>query len=118
MLKALGEGYPGEIVVAIPEPHIERWYLADPRAVGAVLGATDDRPVPRGRCQRDLYKRRLREAFRHVSKGSVDPPLGGIEYGEDIAAAMRIEVARQNCQDFDRFVVDLTRVFRAGHAGS
>jgi hypothetical protein len=41
-------------IVACPDPHIERWYLADPDSFRTVVGV---RPSIRKRkCERDLYK--------------------------------------------------------------
>ena len=41
-----------------------------------------------GKCERDFYKGLLRDAIRATG---VNPPLGGIEYGEDIVNAVDLE---------------------------
>lgn len=68
---------------AIPDPHIERWMLVDPRGFQAVFqrGCT----LPAVKCKKDEYKRLLRSELR---KCDIDPPLGGEEYAEDIVRAM------------------------------
>ena len=43
------------LVVASPDPHVERWYLADPDSFHSVIG---HRPtVGRKKCARDYYKK-------------------------------------------------------------
>lgn len=78
-------GYAGQLVVAVPDPHIERWFLADIDALSTAVGAALSAQLPGEKCERGFYKDILREAIR---SGGVDPPLGGIEFGEDIAMEM------------------------------
>ena len=80
------KGYSGNVIYAIPDPHIEKWLLLDSAAFKKVLGKGCSAPPQK--CERDLYKRLLREAIRATG---VNPPLGGIEYGEDIVNAMDLE---------------------------
>lgn len=64
-------------IVACPDPHIERWYLADPDSFMQVVGF---RPkVGKRKCERDRYKAILSKA---VIDGGHPPTLGGIEFGE------------------------------------
>ena len=95
----VGELFAGLVVPAIPDPHIEKWYLADPGAVAAALGEDGVADVPAVKCERSTYKTALRDAFlRH----DVDPPAGGIEFGNEIVQAMDLTVARRH-GDFDAF---------------
>ncbi len=73
------------LVVACPEPHIERWYLVDSKALRAALGFA--RPVPRFRksCERDVYKRALGDVIR---ASGYTPTLGGAEHAAELVAAM------------------------------
>ena len=80
------KGYSGNVIYAIPDPHIEKWLLLDSAAFKKVLGKGC--PAPPQKCERDFYKRHLREAVRATG---VNPPLGGIEYGEDIVNAMDLD---------------------------
>jgi hypothetical protein len=68
---------------AIPDPHIERWMLADPRAFQTVFGRGCT--VPAVKCAKGEYKRLLREEIR---QSGIEAPLGGEEYAEDIVKAM------------------------------
>ena len=77
--------YPGSVVFAIPDPHIERWYLEDARALQQVLQSDVLPQVPAYKCERDLYKQALRQALKEAG---VIALLGGAEYGDDIANAI------------------------------
>jgi len=68
---------------AIPDPHIERWMLVDPRAFQTVFGRGCT--VPAVKCAKGEYKRLLREEIR---QSGVEAPLGGEEYAEDVVKAM------------------------------
>ncbi len=73
-----------QVVCAIPDPHIERWYLEDQHALASALpGAHIQKP--RYKCERDRYKNALKAAIRHAG---VEPILGGAEYGADVARAL------------------------------
>jgi hypothetical protein len=76
-----------EIVTAIPDPHIERWYLLDLRAITKASGVSLNVSTPAYKCDKNHYKTLLRHAFRGTD---VTPPLGGIEYGPIIAKSMNL----------------------------
>ena len=101
-------GFAGKVVLAIPEPHIERWFLLDTRAPAAVLGENRAANVPIEKCEPDRFKNALRQAFRDVG---VDPPAGGVLFGEEIARAMDLNLA-ERADDFRRFVSDLRGAIR------
>lgn len=69
------------LICAVPDPHIERWYLEDQHAFKKVLPKAQPRKL-RYKCERDRYKRALTDAIRAAG---IEPLLGGAEYGEDIA---------------------------------
>jgi hypothetical protein len=70
---------------AIPDPHIERWMLVDPRAFQTVFdrGCT----LPAIKCAKNEYKKLLR---REILASGIEAPLGGEEYAEDIVKAMNL----------------------------
>ncbi|MEM9555183.1 MAG: hypothetical protein AAGC60_13090 [Acidobacteriota bacterium] len=71
------------VALAVPDPHVERWFLCDPRAL---RNATDAHiALPRRKCDRDLYKQMLSSAL--VEAGNV-VTLGGAEFAEEIVAEM------------------------------
>ena len=95
-------------VLAIPDPHIERWLLIDSHAFKAVLGRGCKAPVTK--CQRGLYKDLLARA---VSDTGVRPLIGGIEHAEEIVKAMDIPRIRQVEESFGRLIGDLERALMA-----
>ena len=113
------EGYLGVVAVAEPEPHIESWYFADTAAFQRLLRVADLPPAPSGRCRKDDYKDRLREAVR---SGGGPAPLGGVEYGPEIVAAMNVHRAGRNAPSLRRFVDEaracLTRYATHGEEGA
>ena len=102
---------PAPMILAIPDPHIERWLLLDGAAFKAVFGKGCD--APDQKCARDRYKQRLIEAIRATG---ITPSLGGIEYAEDIVKKMNINRAAQADRSFNRFVSDLRNTFRGWQA--
>jgi len=77
------DGSPAPVVLAIPDPHIERWLLLDGAAFKDVLGQGCQ--APDRKCARDRYKMLLIQA---VFNAGVVPSLGGIEFAEDIIQKM------------------------------
>lgn len=71
------------LVVASPDPHVERWYLADPESFKTVVG---QRPiVGKKKCARDHYKRVLAKTVRQAGHPAT---LGGIEFAPDLVEGM------------------------------
>ena len=66
-------GYPGEVVVGAPEPHIECWYLSDPPALQRVLSSGFQAPVPDSKCGSGRFKRLLSQT---VKDAGVEPAEG------------------------------------------
>lgn len=96
--------YPGPLVCAVPDPHIERWYLADPEGFETALPVIGRPQLPRYKCKGDYYKNQLYAAF---ASAGVSPPLHGAEYGADIAAAIDLFRAGRNDSSLKCFVDDL-----------
>ncbi len=91
---------------AIPDPHIERWMLVDPVAFRHVFsrGCT----LPNAKCQKDEYKRILREEIRN---SGLDAPLGGEEFAEDIVNAMDLSQVEIHEPSFGLFLRSLRGLF-------
>ena len=98
---------PAPMVLAVPDPHIERWLLLDGAAFKSVFGKGCD--APDRKCDRDLYKQRLVQAIHTTG---ITPILGGIEFAEDIVRAMDVERAMRADRSLERFVDDLRAAFR------
>ena len=93
------------IVVACPDPHVERWYVADPQSFETVAGSRPD--VGSRKCARDHYKRILANA---IAQGGHPVILGGVEFAAELVAVMDIYRAGRNDSSLKAFVDD----FRAG----
>lgn len=95
------------VVLAIPDPHVERWLLLDGAAFKAALG--QGCRAPDQKCARDRYKEALIKA---VMAAGVVPSLGGIEFADDILAAMDLERAARADPSLQRFLDDLRQALR------
>ncbi len=95
------------LILAIPDPHIERWLLLDGAAFKAVFGKGCD--APDQKCARSRYKERLIEAIRATE---TVPRLGGIEYADEIVRHMEIDRVASVDRSFQRFIADLRNAFR------
>lgn len=107
---AVQDRYAGRLVVAVPDPHVELWYLADPRALPQVLGEDFRADVPAHKCERRRYKDALREACRNAG---VEPISDGVEYGEEVASVMDLDLACRNDTSLSRFVDDFRAAVRS-----
>ncbi|MBI3917900.1 MAG: hypothetical protein HY322_12935 [Betaproteobacteria bacterium] len=81
----------GETMVACPDPHVERWFFADPEAFARVVGV-DQQPGQR-KCERARYKTMLRDA---VSRAGHFPTLGGLEFAQDLVREIDLHRASRN----------------------
>ncbi len=106
--KAMGD-LSFRVVLAVPDPHIERWLLLDAAAFKNVLGKGCQ--APDFKCDRHRYKRLLAEA---VLTAGVTPLIGGLEHARDIVDSMDLVRATRTGGDktMGRFLQELQRVFR------
>lgn len=93
--------------LAIPDPHIERWFLADPKALYAITEARVT--VERRKCERDHYKSRLVEALDRA--GHV-VTLGGAEFAREIVETIDLFKAGREEPSLKSVVEDLRLCFR------
>ena len=90
------------LVVASPDPHVERWYLADPESFNTVVG---QRPiVGKKKCARDHYKRVL---VKSVLQAGHPATLGGIEFGSELVDGMDLYRAGRGDHSLKAFLDDL-----------
>ena len=98
------------LVFAVPDPHIERWYLADQRAFNEAVGPAAAPEMPRYKCEQDFYKQLLLDRFAaaNVSTLSVGP-----EFGRPIADKIDFKaLERADRKGFKKFTDDLRRAFK------
>ena len=79
-----GISYP-EIISAVPDPHIERWYLLDSQALTDAADVPIQVVSPTVKCDKNHYKTLLKRAF---ADQGVIPLMGGAEYGAMVAKSM------------------------------
>jgi hypothetical protein len=97
-------GYKRPLVCAVPDPHIERWYLEDTAALRQVLQSQVTPQTPTYKCERDRYKQALGQAF---ADASLFPIFGGSEYGEEIAQSLDFYTVEKADAAFKHFVDSL-----------
>ena len=91
---------PCPIVYALPDPHIERWLLADGAAFRKVVGKGCT--APKENCDRDRYKKLLNQAVRDAG---LQPLQGGLEYAEEIVREMDLSAGARD-RSLQHFLTD------------
>ncbi len=89
------------LVVACPDPHVERWYLGDPESFHSVVGYQPS--LESKKCERGYYKQALRDAIR---LGGQPAMLGGIEYASELVDKMDLYKAGKNSHCLKAFIDD------------
>lgn len=91
------------LVTACPDPHIERWFLADPPSFQAVVGT-----LPKG-----SRRKRDRDHYKQVLASAVHPAtLEGVEFGRELADEMDLFRAGKNGASLKAFVRALREALR------
>ncbi len=96
------------LVFAIPDPHIERWYLNDPEGFNQAIGSGALPVLPPYKCEKGRYKKVMRDA---VASSDVKSQFGGYEYGEKIVEAMDLYRAIKKDASLKHFIDDLKDAF-------
>ena len=106
--EAAPEPYRTLLVTACPDPHVERWYMADLSSFHQVVGATPR--IRKRKCVRGYYKKALLDAIR---KAGHPATLGGIEFAEDLVAAMHFYAAAKADTSLGAFLTDMRAALRS-----
>ena len=104
---AVGQEYFHLLVAACPDPHIERWYMADVYSFYEVVGYQPG--LTSEKCERNYYKALLRTA---VQRGGHPQTLGGIEFATELVEQMDLYRAGRTDRSLKAFVEDLRSRFR------
>lgn len=90
------------LVIACPDPHIERWYVADPESFDTIVGHHPI--VGRKKCARGHYKQILTTAIQQA-----DHPvtLGGVDFAPELVEDMNLYRAGRNDSSLNAFLRDL-----------
>ena len=95
-------------VLASPDPHIEKWYMADTAAFERVVGS---RPrLGKKKCDKDRYKAMLAKAIRDAGRPLT---LGGIEFAPDLVRESDLYQAGKTDKSLKRFCDELRTALRA-----
>lgn len=100
--KATLQDFRDLVVIACPDPHVERWYLADPNSFHSVIGYRPS--VGEKKCSHNHYKNLLINALKRAGQIVT---LGGVEFAPDLVAAMDFYRAGQQDRSLKAFVEDL-----------
>ncbi|NJL47713.1 MAG: hypothetical protein HC929_09820, partial [Leptolyngbyaceae cyanobacterium SM2_5_2] len=90
-------------VLAIPDPHIERWMMVDQRAFKEVFKRGCD-ALPRIKCKKNEYKELL---LKQIRSADIEPIFGGMEYAEDIANSLDLHHCGDSEPSLGDFLKDL-----------
>ncbi len=86
-------------IIACPDPHIERWYLADLTSFTKVVGTRPQ--IGQKQCERDLYKATLADA---IIKAGHPPTLSGIEFARELVEEMDLYRAGEHVRSLKHFL--------------
>lgn len=103
--------FKSRVVYAVPDPHIERWYIMDQRAFKEGVGLDKAPDLPSYKCRKDYYKRLVIQALKESDVSSL---VGGAEYAERIVDKI-VDLESLGTLDagFQTFVEDLRGTFRS-----
>ncbi|MEW6137060.1 MAG: hypothetical protein AB1733_02435 [Thermodesulfobacteriota bacterium] len=107
ILDTVSSARSGAVIAACPDPHVERWYMADPESFHRVVGSSPR--IRQKKCKRDYYKNALASAVR---QGGHPPTLSGIEFAEELVAAMDLYKAGKIDRSLGLFVEELRSALR------
>lgn len=71
------------LVTACPDPHIERWFMADPASFKGAIGRGPE--VTTAKCERSYYKRLLVDTSRQAGHLTL---AGGLDFAPELVATM------------------------------
>jgi hypothetical protein len=99
-----------KIVYAVPDPHIERWYIMDQRAFKNGVGIDRAPDMPSYKCKKDYYKNLL---HRVLAESDVSSLFGGTEYAENIVnKIVSIDSLFTQNAGFQNFIEGLRNFFQ------
>jgi hypothetical protein len=93
--------------IACPDPHVERWYMADSLSFATVVGVSPK--VGRKKCARGYYKKALVDTVRQA--GHI-PTLGGIEFARELVEDMDLYRAAKNDHALRAFIDETRAIIR------
>jgi hypothetical protein len=99
-----------KVVFAVPDPHIERWYILDQKAFRNGVGIDKSPDLPPYKCQKNYYKTLIHQILHESDVNSL---LGGAEYAERIVKNIDdMKLLEQRDDSFKFFVRELKRALK------
>lgn len=103
------------VIYAVPDPHIERWYIMDQRAFKNGVGLDKAPDLPPYKCKKAHYKQAVNQALKESGVSSL---LGGAEYAERIVASIKdLESFGGKNAGCKTFLEDLRNMFKRRRMG-
>jgi hypothetical protein len=96
--------------VACPDPHVERWYMADAEAFQRVVGVAP--PAAQPKCDkqtRNVLKKALADS---IAAGGHPRTLGGIEFAAELAQAVDLFRAGKTDPALKHFLEEVVNALR------
>jgi len=90
-------------VIGVPDPHLEKWLVADEDILKGIFRLKGDKEVPYSKMSPKSQIRALKEELPL-------PQPSLFEVYISLANKLRLEVVQGICKDFARFQEDLIRV--------
>lgn len=110
--KEAAPGFRERLITACPDPHIERWYLADLQAFKSVVGRGPS--VVEAKCERSHYKNLLRSAVREAGH----PRSDGTDFAPELVRAFDLYRAGRAVGSFKAFLDDFRAAIRRVEGGA
>jgi hypothetical protein len=107
-ITSIAGSFTGYLVCAIPEPHIEKWYLIDSEALRKALQQPVRVDIPQKNREKDFYKRLLAKAFREAGLAGTLPSA----YACDIVRNIDFYRAGQVDRSFLGFLTELRQAYQ------
>ena len=104
--EAVLPAFEDRVVTACPDPHVERWYLADLESFKAVIGR-GPKTVEK-KCARNHYKNVLKSAVRQAGH----PVSDGVDFAAELVAGMDLYRAGRSDSSLKAFLDDFRAAIR------
>lgn len=98
------------LICACPDPHIERWYMADPNSFYNIVGCRPE--LTSKKCVRDHYKQLLNGT---IIGGDNPTSFSGIELASELVSAMDLYQAGRTDASLKAFLDDLRNWLKTRH---
>lgn len=103
---AVQAGFEARVITACPDPHIEKWYLADLQSFRAVVGRGPE--AIEEKCARSHYKGLLQTAVRQAGH----PASDGVDFAAPLATGMHLYRAAKADSSLKAFLDEFRAAIR------